>query len=151
MILEKELRYISGFAIRIDHKTKTDSSHMLIMADQFLSQQLPINNWACGKYFLFEHSVFRHFLPLITTSFTLNHKMRWTDLHFLSILFCCVCFHQSALCRLCVFVPEMSTIRFAGWISGRIWVCNRIRISKNCFQTPHFWGPMQLFPMTTQY
>jgi len=44
MILEKELRYISGFAIRIDHKTKTDSSHMLIMADQFLSQQLPINN-----------------------------------------------------------------------------------------------------------
>ena len=31
--------------------------------------------------------------------------------------------------------PDMITIRYAGWISGRMVICNRIRISKYCFQT----------------
>ena len=34
----------------------------------------------------------------------------------------------------------MITIRFAGWISPRIVSCNRIRISKNCFQTGTGYG-----------
>ena len=32
-------------------------------------------------------------------------------------------------------MAEMIIIRFAGWISGRIVSCNRIQISKTCFQT----------------
>jgi len=40
-----------------------------------------------------------------------------------------------------VYIPEMITIWFAGWITGRIVSCNRIRISKHCFQTGTGFGP----------